>query len=187
MDKILLVVDMQNDFVTGSLGSKEAETIVSNVAKKISDFKGRILCTADTHSEKYLSTQEGKHLPVNHCIKNSEGWEIIPELKKILKEKQDEGIEVKIYEKPTFGSSDLAEFIGKIKDTISEIEIIGLCTDICVVSNALIVKAFAPEIPISVDASCCAGTTPEKHRAALETMRSCQIKIINEEKKLYET
>ncbi len=183
MEKILIVVDMQNDFVTGSLGSKEAEAMVSNAAKKISEFKGRILCTADTHSEKYLSTQEGKNLPVNHCIKNSEGWEIIPELKKILKEKQDEGIDVKIYEKPTFGSSDLAEYIGKMKDTISEIEIIGLCTDICVVSNALIVKAFAPEIPITVDASCCAGTTQEKHRAALETMKSCQIKIINEERK----
>ena len=156
--KVLIVVDMQNDFIDQALGTKEAVGIVENVAKKIKGFDGKVIYTKDTHPENYLETQEGKNLPVKHCVKGSEGWQISA----ILPVKEDDTV----IEKPTFGSVELGVY--------------GLCTDICVISNALLIKAFLPEVKISVDASCCAGVTPESHKNALEAMKMCQISITNE-------
>ena len=173
--KTLIVIDMQNDFIDGSLGTPEAVDIVENVKAKIKEAEAngdRIIFTRDTHQENYLETNEGKHLPVSHCIYQTDGWQLVPEVKMLLK-----GAE--IVDKPTFGSVTLAEMLKMISETEPiEIELCGLCTDICVVSNALLLKAFMPGVEISVDASCCAGTTPQKHQAALETMQSCQINII---------
>ena len=174
MRKILIVIDMQNDFIDAALGTKEAEAIVDAVKEKIRAYPAEnVIATMDTHGEDYMQTQEGKYLPVPHCIKGSDGWQIRPDIAELL-----DG--VKIYEKPTFGSTEMAAELKAIaeKEEI-ELELIGLCTDICVVSNALLLKAFMPEVKISVDALCCAGVTPEKHLAALETMRSCQIQIVN--------
>lgn len=172
MEKILVVIDMQNDFVTGSLGSKEAVEIVPKVVDKIKNFTGEVIFTRDTHQTKYMETQEGKHLPVEHCIENTKGWEIIPQLSTF-------SMLSKVINKPTFGSIELAEYIyKKYEDNKDlEVELIGLCTDICVVSNALILKAAMPELKITLDSSCCAGVTSEKHEAALETMKSCQIDV----------
>ena len=170
MEKYLIVVDMQNDFVTGSLGTKEAEAIVGKVREKIFQHDGPVVFTMETHTKDYLSTQEGKNLPVEHCIKGTKGWEIVSGLQEFAQKEN-----VKIFEKGTFGSKELAEYLAERKDTIERIEFIGLCTDICVISNALMIKAFLPEVPLYVDAECCAGVTPAKHTAALETMRSCQI------------
>lgn len=171
--KILIVVDMQNDFIDQALGTKEAVGIVENVAKKIKGFDGKVIYTKDTHPENYLETQEGKNLPVKHCIKGSEGWQISA----ILPVKKDDTV----IEKPTFGSVELGVYLKKLAEDveIEEIEVIGLCTDICVISNALLIKAFLPEVKISVDASCCAGVTPESHKNALEAMKMCQISITN--------
>ncbi|MBR6352013.1 MAG: cysteine hydrolase [Firmicutes bacterium] len=174
MKKILVVVDMQNDFIDGSLGTKEALSIVEAVKKKILSYPPEnVIATMDTHQEDYMDTQEGRNLPVVHCIEGSDGWEIREDIKAILSD-------AAIYKKPTFGSTALAKDLKKrsLKEDI-ELEVIGLCTDICVVSNALLLKAFMPEVKITVDASCCAGVTPEKHLAALETMRSCQIHVID--------
>lgn len=177
MKKILVVVDMQNDFVDGSLGTKEAEAIVPAVVKKIASYPaGSVWATRDTHGTDYLQTQEGLNLPVEHCIKGSMGWEINPQVAEAL------GSEVRIFNKPTFGSVELAQAL-KEEDAREqqrsgehiEVEFVGLCTDICVVSNALLAKATLPEIKISVDPACCAGVTPASHEAALNTMRSCQI------------
>ena len=172
MRNILLIIDMQNDFIDGSLGSAEAENIVQNVINKIKEYPSEnVFATKDTHEANYLSTSEGRHLPVEHCIRGSKGWDIRPEIMALIPSEN-------VYEKGTFGSVALAEKVAEMarKEEIS-IEIAGLCTDICVVSNALLIKAYLPEIPISVDSSCCAGVTPEKHAAALETMRSCQINV----------
>lgn len=166
MKKTLIVVDMQNDFISGSLGTKEAEAIVDKVKKKIAQYRDagdEIIFTRDTHQENYLETNEGRHLPVEHCIEGTEGWKLA------------EGLEVPgaIYiDKPSFGYVDWRDY------RLEEVEIVGLCTDICVVSNALIIKALYPEIPVSVDASCCAGVTPESHEAALLTMKMCQVAIV---------
>lgn len=173
MKKILVVVDMQNDFIDGSLGTEEAQTIVDNVKNKIAEFEPEnVYVTMDTHEGDYMETREGTYLPVEHCIRGTKGWEIREELAEALKG-------ANIYEKPTFGSIRLMEDIRAIseKEEIS-VELVGLCTDICVVSNALLLKAAMPEVDITVDSSCCAGVTPEKHEAALETMRSCQIQVI---------
>lgn len=173
MRKILIVIDMQNDFIDGALGTAEAVGIVEAVKEKIRSYPAAdVIATMDTHFDNYMQTQEGKYLPVPHCIRETAGWEIRPEIADLLKE-------AKIYEKPTFGSTQLAEDLKAAaeKEEI-ELELIGLCTDICVVSNALLLKAQMPEVKISVDASCCAGVTPAKHQAALETMRSCQIQVI---------
>lgn len=172
MRKILVVVDMQNDFIDGSLGTAEAVAIVPNVIEKIRGYDDKdIFATRDTHSPEYMTTQEGKNLPVEHCIRGTGGWEIEGRIAELLKN-------ASIIDKPTFGSTDLANTLKEISDKEAiEIELIGLCTDICVVSNALLLKAYMPEVKISVDASCCAGVTPQKHLAALETMRSCQIQI----------
>lgn len=174
MKNILIVVDMQKDFVDGALGTKEAAAIVDAVVEKVKSFDGEVIFTRDTHFENYMETQEGANLPVVHCIKDTEGWEIIPELKVICEEKG-----CKCYDKPTFGSTVLAEDLKKMYDAgnLESVELVGICTDICVVSNALLIKASMPELPILLDSSCCAGVTPEKHEAALETMRSCQILV----------
>ena len=173
MRKLLLVIDMQNDFIDGSLGTKEAEAIVDAVKAKIRSYPSRdIIATMDTHEKTYLDTQEGWNLPVVHCVRGTEGWRIRPDIASLL-------TEAKIYEKPTFGSVRLAEDLKALSQTEEiELELVGLCTDICVVSNALLLKAMMPEVRISVDASCCAGVTPEKHIAALETMKSCQIYVL---------
>lgn len=163
---------MQKDFIDGSLGTKEAVAIVPAVVKKICEWDGLVIATRDTHQPDYLQTQEGRFLPVEHCIEGTPGWEINPDVAAALEEKS-----AQIINKPTFGSVTLAEMLTH--QDVTEIELIGLCTDICVVSNALIIKANMPEVPISVDATCCAGVTPESHNAALATMRMCQIQIEN--------
>lgn len=172
MNNYLIVVDMQKDFVDGALGTKEAVAIVPAVKEKIENWDGPVIYTRDTHQENYMETQEGKYLPVPHCIEGTEGWEIIPELRELA-----EGCDV--YDKPTFGSTKLAsDMLRKyLMGEVESITLIGLCTDICVASNALLLKATMPELPISVDPACCAGVTPEKHDASLETMASCQIQM----------
>lgn len=168
MKKTLIVVDMQNDFIDGVLGTKEAQAIVPNVKKKIEDYYARgdeIIFTRDTHQANYLETNEGKHLPIEHCIEGTKGWQIA------------EGLEVPnctYIDKPNFGWA-----FWRTHD-FEEVELVGLCTDICVVSNAIILKATFPEIEIYLDASCCAGVTPETHKSALETMKMCQINVIGE-------
>ncbi len=171
-EKILVVVDMQNDFIDGSLGTPEAQEIVKKVVKKIEEYEPRnIYATRDTHYENYLETSEGQNLPVIHCIKDTEGWQIRNEVAEAMGD-------AKIIDKPSFGSTDLADVIFARNDKEPvEIEMVGLCTDICVVSNALLLKAKMPEVKISVDSSCCAGVTPQTHKAALETMKMCQINI----------
>lgn len=171
--KLLLVVDMQNDFVNGSLGSSQAASIVPNLVKKIAEYKRlgyKVIFTQDTHDNNYLTTQEGKLLPIMHCVKGTKGYEIISEL-------DVSGCEV--VEKETFGSLNLVDIIKKYNG-LEEIEICGLCTDICVVSNALILKAAFPEIKITVDAMACAGITEESHKAALLTMKMCQVNVVDE-------
>lgn len=174
MRKILVVVDMQKDFVDGALGTKEAVSIVPAVVNKIREYdKENIFVTRDTHQKDYLTTQEGRNLPVEHCIEGTPGWELNAAVAEAVKG-------AVIINKPTFGSTGLMHIIREISDKEEiSIELIGLCTDICVVSNALLLKAAMPEVEISVDAACCAGVTPEKHEAALETMRSCQIQVSN--------
>ena len=174
MQDILIVVDMQNDFIDGALGTAEAVEIVPRVAEKIKGFHGKVLFTRDTHPENYLETQEGRKLPVVHCVKGTPGWEIRPELMALC---QTEPVD-----KPTFGSIRLGEVLVGLNtlDPIGSVTLIGLCTDICVISNALLVKAFLPEVPVIVDAACCAGVTPESHRNALSAMKMCQIRVINE-------
>lgn len=173
MKQFLVVVDMQNDFITDALGTAEAREIVEKAAKKIRNFPGDILVTLDTHGPDYLDTAEGKKLPVTHCVRGTNGWELNPAIAKALN-----GKSVTMIEKPTFGSTALPGIIeAAAAGEDFSIALIGLCTDICVVSNALLLKAFFPEKEISVDASCCAGVTPELHHAALETMRSCQIDV----------
>ena len=173
-NKVLIVVDMQNDFIYGPLGSEEARKIVPNVIEKIEEAVrlGRtVIFTRDTHSANYLNTQEGKNLPVPHCIRHTEGWEIIPELKKYIDYKW-------VVDKFSFGYDCWEE--GALPLLPDGIELVGVCSDICVISNALILKALYFETEITVDASCCAGTTPENHRAALQVMKSCQINVIGE-------
>lgn len=171
MKKILIVVDMQKDFVDGALGTGEAVAIVDNVVKKIEGFDGDIIVTYDTHPESYMETQEGKNLPVPHCIKGTDGWKLDAKVQAAVDKKA-----YKVIEKPTFGSTELSEYIRENYNPEEiEIELIGLCTDICVVSNALLLKANFTETEISVDAGCCAGVTPESHNAALTTMKMCQV------------
>ncbi|MCD8249902.1 MAG: cysteine hydrolase [Lachnospiraceae bacterium] len=174
MQNILVVVDMQNDFIDGALGTKEAVAIVPRVAEKIRNFPGRVIFTRDTHEQNYMNTQEGQHLPVPHCIRGTEGWQISPELTVFCKEEP--------VDKPTFGSVELGALLRQAneEETIESITFVGLCTDICVISNALLAKAYLPEVPVVVDASCCAGVTPESHQTALNAMKACQIAVENE-------
>ena len=169
--KLLIVVDMQNDFIDGSLGTKEAVAIVPNVAEKIKRAREagwEVVFTRDTHQKNYLQTQEGKNLPIVHCILGSKGWQI--------SDKLDVG-KSRIFDKPSFGSLDLADYFATLND-LEEIELVGLCTGICVISNAFILKAKVPEVKITVDSSCCACVTPESHATALSAMRLCQVNII---------
>ena len=176
MTKVLIVVDMQNDFIDGSLGTKEAQGIVNAAAEKIVKDYDLIIATRDTHGENYLDTNEGKHLPFVHCVKDTDGWQIAPVIEEALNKKEN----VEILDKPTFGSNQLVHILKEHdkEKPIGSITLIGLCTDICVVTNALLVKTAVPEIPISVVGSCCAGVTPESHEAALLTMKMCQIEVI---------
>lgn len=172
MRKVLVVVDMQKDFIDGSLGTQEAQAIVNPVIEKMKSFrKADIYLTRDTHGEDYLETAEGKKLPVAHCIKGTEGWGLHPEVEALAEPSH-------IIDKPTFGSLELMEILKKENQREElEIELAGLCTDICVVSNALLLKAAMPECAIRVDPSCCAGVTPESHQAALKTMEMCQVSL----------
>lgn len=176
--KFLVVVDMQKDFIDGALGTQEAVAIVPKVVEKIKGFNGKIIATMDTHHENYLDTQEGKMLPVPHCIKMAAGWEMNGDIAKAIEES---GNPYEIYMKPTFGSVRMATNVAAAndKEPIDEVVLVGLCTDICVVSNALLLKAFMPEVKVTVDAACCAGVTPESHLSALKTMQMCQVNVEN--------
>ena len=178
---ILLVIDMQKDFVDQALGTPEAVKIVPNVVEKINEYKERgdvIIATKDTHEESYLETQEGVNLPFIHCVQDTEGWQLDDAVQAAMP------ADAPVLNKPTFGSTDLVELVGtyvaEYGQTNVNVEIIGLCTDICVVSNALMLKAFYPEMTMTLDAACCAGVTPAKHDAAIETMKSCQIGVYND-------
>ena len=169
--KYLVVVDMQNDFIDGALGSKEALAIVPYVRELIAGFDGTVLFTRDTHYNNYMETQEGRNLPVEHCIKDTMGWQIRPEL--------DELRRTEVIDKITFGAKNLVEVLKEEKG-IESITFVGLCTDICVISNVMLVKAFYPEVPLIVDAKGCAGATPESHKTALDAMKAVQVKVVNE-------
>jgi len=174
---ILIVVDMQTDFVDGALGTAEAVDIVPRVVNRVSKAVSRgeqIIFTRDTHKANYMDTQEGKNLPVPHCIQDTPGWQIIPQL-------QSYAQLAPVVDKPTFGSAELAQALAQQaqRETVGKITLIGLCTDICVISNALLLKAFLPEVEIAVDASCCAGVTPQSHLNALSAMKTCQITVEN--------
>ena len=177
MKQFLIVVDLQKDFVDGALGTPEAVSIVPRVVEKIRQFSGEIFVTMDTHGTDYLQTSEGRHLPVPHCIRGTEGWQLNQAVAQALA-----GKDCHVVEKPTFGSVQLPQVISQAAEgeTFS-LELVGLCTDICVVSNALLLKASFPEVSISVDAACCAGVTPQTHQAALDTMACCQIAVYNSE------
>ncbi len=169
-NSFLVVVDMQNDFIDGALGSKEAVAIVDRVIRTVKEFEGEVIFTRDTHGENYLQTREGRLLPVEHCIENSDGWQLQPALKELAEGRT-------VIDKPSFGSMALAQYIKSrcVPDTIV---LIGLCTDICVINNAMILKAAFPEAEIFVDSKACAGTTPENHENALKAMKQCQILIL---------
>ena len=171
--QILVVVDMQNDFITGVLGTKEAVAIVPEVEKVLKEFKGLVYFTRDTHETDYLQTQEGKKLPVEHCIRGTKGWEVCTELQEYTKG-------VQMIDKPTFGSTKLAQMLEEKakEEEIESITFVGLCTDICVISNAMLAKATLPEVTIKVIQSACAGVTPKTHENALEAMKVCQIEVI---------
>jgi len=174
--KVLVVIDMQNDFTTGVLGNPQTAGVIDNVVKKISDFKksepdGKIIATLDTHSENYMETQEGKNLPIPHCIRGTDGWKLVPQVESAL------GEDCIRLEKVTFGASDLPLAVGR-DENIEEFQVIGVCTDICVISNAMILKASFPEVPIKIISDCCAGVSPETHRNALNAMKVCQMIIV---------
>ena len=173
MRKILLVIDMQKDFIDGALGRPEAVAIVDRVAEEIGKYPPEnVFATRDTHPADYLNTQEGRNLPVVHCVKGTPGWELNGKIAAALGAAQ-------IIDKPTFGSVALAEKLAAMAaEEAIDVTLVGLCTDICVVSNALLVKAFLPETPVSVIADACAGVTPASHAAALETMKMCQVKVV---------
>ena len=166
--KYLIVVDMQVDFITGSLGSPLATAILPRVVEKVKGFDGRVIFTRDTHFADYMSTQEGKNLPVPHCMKDSDGWQICDELRPYART---------VVDKVTFGSVELPALLADCGEQIERIELCGLCTDICVISNAMLLKAAFPEVPIAVDAACCAGVSVESHNTALDAMRAVQIEI----------
>ncbi len=213
--KVLVVVDMQNDFVTGVLGTKEAEAVVQNVAEKIKaaiNENERIIFTYDTHEDDYLLTEEGKNLPVPHCIRGTKGWELTPEIDNMrVAANIKNGPNVRCIRKETFGAIALAKLLGETEsggaaaltkmpdepgpeqpaldrtgrewpfpEEITEVELVGLCTDICVISNAMLIKAILPNVHIVVDAACCAGVTPESHDTAIAAMRGCQIEVRNQ-------
>jgi len=169
-EPLLIVVDMQKDFVYGSLGTKEAQAIVQKTRDKIASHQGELWFTLDTHQEDYLESAEGMNLPVEHCIKGTDGHALVEEL-------QEFASRGRFFEKPTFGSVEMAKALS-LRPDITSVELVGVCTDICVISNALLLKAFRPELSITVDRTCCAGTTPDNHDASLIAMKSCQIGVI---------
>lgn len=173
MQKVLVVVDMQKDFIDGVLGTDEAVKIVDKVVEKIRAFEGEVVFTRDTHDDNYMNTQEGKYLPVPHCKKGSNGWQL-QEKVAVVKPQNS-----RVFDKNTFGSVELVQYLSKLneKEGIEQITFIGVCTDICVISNAMLAKAYMPEVTVTVDAKCCAGVTPESHDNALEAMKMCQIII----------
>lgn len=192
--KVIVLVDVQGDFIYGPLGSPEAQAIVPTICQRVveiaegCDEAPLVLFTKDTHYENYMETQEGRNLPVSHCVWGTSGWSIAKAISSTIDYARpglfrfyssDITINSRIL-KETFGSMELAKLIASLSDSIDEVIFMGVCTDICVVSNVLLTKAYAPEVLITVDASCCAGVTPEKHAAALETMKSCQVNVINE-------
>ena len=166
----LIVVDMQNDFIDGALGTKEAQAIVPYVRQRIEGFRGKVFFTRDTHGEDYMTTQEGRNLPVPHCIRNTEGWQIRRELEELRT--------TVAIDKDTFGARDLVKGLGE-EEKLDSVTFLGLCTDICVISNVMLVKAFFPEVPVTVDAAGCAGGTPRSHATALDAMEAVQVKVIN--------
>ena len=175
MKQFLIVVDMQKDFVDGALGSAGAQAIVPAVAEKIRSFDGEIIVTYDTHEDDYMTTREGRFLPVPHCIRDTDGWQLNDAVAEALSDRA-----YTVVEKPTFGAVTLPEVVEQLAgDEEFTVELIGLCTDICGVSNAMLLKAAFPEADMSVDAACCAGVTPASHQAALTTMSCCQITVIN--------
>jgi nicotinamidase-related amidase len=170
--KVLIVVDMQNDFIDGALGTGEARLVVEAVRDKIGEYRRNkfpVIFTRDTHGEDYAQTQEGRNLPVAHCVKGTRGWQIAPQL---------DPAQDAIFDKPSFGSIELARHVAERFAGAEEIVVVGLCTDICVISNALILKAALPETPVTVDSSCCAGVTPQSHKNALEAMKMCQVRVV---------
>ena len=173
--KYLIVIDMQNDFIDGALGTDEAQEILPAVAEKIRGFDGTVLFTRDTHTRDYMDTQEGANLPVIHCVKGEEGWKLPDVLNDLRLE-----LNSVVFDKPTFGSVELGKYMLDLceKGEVESIELIGVCTDICVISNALLLKAFMPEVPICVDQACCAGTTVQNHENALAAMKMCQIAVV---------
>lgn len=176
MSRLLVVVDMQNDFINGSLGTAEATRIVDNVVNKIKSFDGDVIYTKDTHTSEYLSTHEGRRLPVQHCQKGTDGWRLHPDIEKLFLDMQCRG-----FEKCGFGAKELPAWIeATYPEGLDEIELVGLCTDVCVLTNAIMLKVFFPETEITVDASCCAGISPEGHANALAAMKTCQINVIND-------
>lgn len=174
MSRYLIVVDMQKDFIDGSLGTAEAVAIVEPVNQLVKEWEGPVIFTRDTHTEDYMNTQEGRNLPVPHCIRETDGWQLESGLRDWC---QVHG--AKVFDKPTFGCVELSHYLARQHRTepIEEIVLVGLCTDICVISNAMLVKASLPEVPVAVVAGCCAGVTPESHERALEAMKMCQIAV----------
>ena len=175
MRKILVIIDMQNDFITGALGSEEAQKILPSVLQYAQNFSGEILFTKDTHQPNYLESREGKKLPIVHCVEKTLGWELAAPLEEFCKSQQ-----CPVFCKETFGSIQLAQYLltENEKEIIDEIQLIGVCTDICVISNAFTLRSFLPETPICVVASCCAGVTPQSHQTARDAMAGCQIDIL---------
>ena len=174
MDRLLIVVDMQNDFITGCLGTEQAQQIVSQVIKKVEEFQGDVWFTMDTHTEEYLSTQEGRNLPVTHCVENTNGWKLADGLAKLQQQRN-----APVFKKGAFGSVSLAKEVKQRfeQGELKEVVLCGVCTDICVISNAILLKSFVPELLVRVDANCCAGVTVESHQNALEAMKMCQVMI----------
>lgn len=170
--KVLLVIDMQNDFIDGALGTDQAVNIVDKVVDRVKNFDGKVFFTRDTHQNNYMETEEGKHLPIIHCIENTKGWQITDKLLPYVNEP--------IFNKETFGSTKLVEYLKDLnqQEKIESITLVGLCTDICVISNAMLVKAYFPNIPIYVEENSCAGVNPESHKRAIEAMKMCHIDII---------
>jgi len=181
--KMLIVVDMQNDFIDGALGTPEAAAIVEKVTRRIEESSGElIIFTKDTHQDDYLTTPEGKKLPVPHCVEGTHGWQLNDKIFAAWKNNKNtikaENLTDNAITKPVFGSVDLVEFVKSRQNDITEIEMLGLCTDICVVSNSIMIKNALPAMPISVNASCCAGVTPKTHDEALSVMQMCQIDVM---------
>ena len=173
--ELLIVIDMQKDFIDGALGTKEAQAIVEDVVIQIENFVGQVVYTMDTHEEQYLTTQEGRNLPVVHCIRGSDGWKLEERIQALATKNN-----ARIFEKPTFGSMDLAQYVKTLYEQkgLTKVVLMGLCTDICVISNAMLIKAAVPELAIEVKESCLAGVTKESHENALQAMKMCQIKVV---------